>query len=275
MKEKSNMELIEKYIFLQLSEEEEHLFNERLNTKPEFKEELELAVQMNKMQIEKDRAEFIDLLEKAKKSVRDKKLKQQEEQNNNAVEQTLTQPTSNTKVKSLDKPQKSGSRIWTRIAAIALLFALPYLGYSLFLNNQIDQLLNNEIAQKAPSATTRSDGLQAEWMSAFHNKNYTKAIQQFEKLPNPDNEVMYYWGLSYFYKENYPKAIEQFDLLLKKPNKKFKEAAQWYKSLALLKSDQREIAKTELSKIIKNKTWQYKTAEELLTKLNRKKYFLF
>lgn len=106
----------------------------------------------------------------------------------------------------------------------------------------------------------------------YSEKKYREAIPYFTKSGGevPQYLSEYYKGMSNLNLDGayYQRAIKALDIVLETDND-FREQAQWYKALTLLKMNKKEEAIAIFESIVENKTFKYQQAEEIL-KLNLK-----
>jgi hypothetical protein len=108
-------------------------------------------------------------------------------------------------------------------------------------------------------------------IAAYNNKDYDKALLLFEGVEQRDSlndDAKKYTGLAYLQQKNYNKAIQQFDELANMKNL-FSNSGDFLKAVALMernKPGDKEEAKQLLQKVVTEKEDGSKEAEELLKK---------
>lgn len=116
----------------------------------------------------------------------------------------------------------------------------------------IDQSLTE---QYKPISLKGNSGNEAKnWKTAYQKQNFENVISILmpivDSLEVQDKEARLILGLSYLYqkKPDYAQAISQFDIILLQKSR-FQEYARWYKSISLLKEDEKEQAIKVLQEI--------------------------
>ncbi len=266
MEENENIELIQKYIHHLLTDDEEKQLHQKLNSDKDFAEEFEMAVHLNAKSRAQRRAHY-------KQLISDNNLELSE-----APKQYETDKKRTTKVVGLPV-------LLRKIAATLAILFVPYLGYSIYLNASIKNVIAEALNNPYPAKVTLNDNGDNAYkiaMSNFQAKKYDEAIKSFNSLlktpsistNEKEEEFEFYLGLSYMSKTpaNFEKAILYFD---KNGNSRYKEAAEWYKAICLQQTNKTNEAKLLLKNIIANKQWKADEANALLQKLEQKKYLLF
>lgn len=110
-------------------------------------------------------------------------------------------------------------------------------------------------------------------MEKYEKKNYSGAIEEFEKIlaKDPDNyNALFYSSVSYLSTGQTDKAITNLNKILEKKDGEFYDAAQWYLSLAYIKKKDSLNARKVLMEVQKNFKSKYqKQADETLKKMNK------
>ncbi len=165
--------------------------------------------------------------------------------------------------------------IWRRralpIAAMLLIFV------AVFTVLQNDSMTTSEVydtyfqTYEAPSVVRDASGSElTNWETAarlYSEKKYRDAIPYFtralEEVPQYLSE--YYKGMCNLNLDGayYQRAITALDIVLETDND-YREQAQWYKALTLLKMNQIEEARTLFETIVAQQTFNYQQAEEIL-----------
>jgi len=243
---KHQFELIERYIDGDLNAEETKTVEQLIASDPDFKNEYNLRLNVNKAIGEKDIMEL-----RYKLSM----IHRQETSHSIGIIRHLFE------------------KKWHLVAASITILAI--IGSFLLnnLNNQgSDQLFEKYYSSENAVFTTRSGenpensdltvGLQK-----FQKQNYNEAINLLKK--NRDNVVsQYYLGISYIETKQFTEAKAAFHYILEQESNLFTEQAQWYKGLCLLKLDQLEDAKQLFTDIINSNSIYNNNASEILKKLN-------
>jgi hypothetical protein len=160
-------------------------------------------------------------------------------------------------------------------AAILLLFVLNP-GLFQFSEPPYQQLADNYLTQDFFQNQGASKGdedvelLKLNAVMAYNRKDFLAAIDNYEKvIASDDGEEQHFFflGMSYLYNENYDKAVEVLSpIAAKEEGAKFKQEAQWFLSLAYLKSNNPNEARL-LLELIKNGSWNADKASLLLEAL--------
>jgi tetratricopeptide (TPR) repeat protein len=233
----------ENYLNNELSGDDLKLFEEKLKSDPDFKEEFEIY--------------------KALETSLSSKF------NNEEGEQELRKSLTNLGNKFIKKEKKSKVislkklRPFMVAASIALLIGFFLFNngmpaYSDFANHNNLELVvrseNNEAIKKAETA--------------FNSKNYNEALQQLNTLSQiylNDTEIALYKGICYLEMNNYFEAQAIFDNI-SNGNSALKTKATWYKALSLLKQ-QKYIECKKVLKTIPKSAEEYQQAKKLMKKL--------
>lgn len=104
----------------------------------------------------------------------------------------------------------------------------------------------------------------------FQNEKYKKALQQFETILHQyedDVNANFYAGLCAFNLENYETAQSFFKKAYSLQYGNFKEEANWFEALSLLKQNKKAPAKKMLEKIAKDNGFYAEQAKEKLKEL--------
>lgn len=164
-------------------------------------------------------------------------------------------------IESLRQKQKSlivgrnSYRIWIGMAAAILLLAV--VGSVIWLRQ--GDLLEDELSEPYPLAILdRSESNTGKGFEFYIKRDYKNAVNAFDPKSTDVSEI-FYNGLSNLYAGNYDRAIQ---LLSSEPLKssRYKQQADWFIALALLKSDKKEAAKKALGSI-SNDPAHYKSEE--------------
>lgn len=178
-------------------------------------------------------------------------------------------------------PQKSTLKnLVPFIRNIAAAFVLAIAAYFLFIDRPSETLDSNSLVvnhlmefHKPPSSLMSGDEVESDpWKIAIESYKVEKfelAIDQIENIPDKTNQQFLYSALSKLYSEDTQGAINDFKSILNGDNKMHQDEAQWFLSLAYLKSDNVDKAKSLLRTIIETKSWNANTASTLLDSLDK------
>ncbi len=233
-------ELIDKYITNSLNEEEHKVFDELMASNDNFKKEVHLVENLQKVAEVEDDAEVRELI---------------------AGFEAAHQP----------KPKRNNRKIWLVAASIAFLVALTYI----FTDKPVDtQLLFAENFQPYRNVVHpivrggEQADLKTEAFKAYEKKAYKRALELFERLHKDTNEPYYL-----FYKANAllalnrpEEAITTFKDHLKTQDTLVQKTP-WYLAMAYLKLEDLSMAKENLQKVISQGSYNAKKAQLLLDKL--------
>lgn len=151
------------------------------------------------------------------------------------------------------------SRGWIRIAAAIAIIAVaaPVLWLTLFQNNSV---LTEELREPYPLTVDRGASDKVEGYGFYLNGEYKKATTSFNQVTD-DVTATFYNGLSHLYLGDYTRAVE----LLSSgslPASRYRQQAEWFRTLALIKAGKKEDAKAALQLIIQNPS-HYKSSAAL------------
>jgi len=187
---------------------------------------------------------------------------------------------SNTSIAEDNAKQKSSTRhLFTSIRNIAALILVAIAVYFTFINKPLHIPDSNSLITKhlldfheAPSSLMSGIEVQSNpWkiaIESYKQQKFELAIEQIEAIPDKTNQQLLYLALNKLYSDNTEGAITDFNFILRSDNRIHKDEAEWFLSLAYLKSDQPEKAKPILQNIIKNDAWNANQANELLESIN-------
>lgn len=232
-------QLLERYFEHQLSEEEQNILQNYLDTDASFAEEF--AFQKNVKQA-------ITLNERAK-------LKQ--------------------KLQSFESPKSTKKWIskWSVAASIAFVLGASYW----FMNQSPDTIeLYDQYYQSYPNVvapTVRGEStsdLKSQAFYEYDSGNYPKAYELFSQLyaNDKDDYALFYSSLSLIEMDKPQEAIalmDQFDLT---KNNGFTPYFKWYKALSYLKIGEKEKATELLQSLSENQNPQQEQARKLLEELD-------
>ena len=170
-----------------------------------------------------------------------------------------------------------------RIAAIVVGFAIITSPLVLYLNsnqqNKTDKLFftnfspyMNITTQRGSDDSQQRGILQNAAMHFYNNRDYNKAIVNFEELfksqNTPDSLVLFYYGISCLGAQQNQKAIEVFSKLASNKSYLFYDQSKWYLALSYLKNHDKQSTITTLKEIIEEKGDNTSKALHLLEELN-------
>ncbi len=236
--------LIAKYFSGELSSTEQQELTMLLESDPDFKTEFELQVDIQKAIKLSNREEKKTLLEQYEKD------------------------------RMVDNHTVTSKRKWLPIAAaIALLFSLGiYIGTNISPNGP--ELYDDyyELYPNTVYSITRSGGevsIERSAFEAYESGDYASAIGFFSQLQNTSRlkNINFYMGQAYLANSEYQNAINAFKEVVN-VNEDFTQESRWYVSLAYLKLDDLENAKTALVEVSEKNSYKKEEAQALLKELD-------
>lgn len=265
--------LILKYINGDLIGNELANFMQQMQNDPELREDIEVSAYMNAEYNVTKKTQFKSLVKEYGLSPDPSAT-----ENINATPLKIEkQATTQQKQKQKEIPKISWyNNPLLKVAASVLLFAL--VGLLVFNNlpeSSPTQLADSYLTEHyAAPSVTMGDNVDELWqkaISAYKSDDFVKSATLLEDIvtkKQAKEEHLYYLGLSYLY-QNPSKANKAIANLSKVNGKYYGEAAQWYKSLALIKLDKVSDAKQILQKLVKSSDAQRKSnAQILINSLN-------
>jgi tetratricopeptide (TPR) repeat protein len=165
--------------------------------------------------------------------------------------------------------------VWFRVAAALLLLVATAAILRLLVSTpDFNTIVSKELAQAYPvSNLVRSDGIESSkerGYQLYSEGNYESASEYFEKAIAADNSeasIVFYNGLCNLYTGNYERAnsVLASDAIAES---RYVQQAQWYRALALLKSNQKAKA-IEILRIItgNERHFKYEVAVQLMKDL--------
>ncbi len=248
-----DLDLIERYFRDLLSEEERLAFEKRIESDEELKAEVDFHQDM-----------LVAAQHEGDTALK-KMFQQQETKSTNVANETVKierPPTA--KIFSLKKVMA--------LAASVLFMVLSYWFYQQSLLGSPDLFANNfeqypnVIApiERGETATTTLEKA----FAAYENKRYEEAISSFDQLENStiNFDVLFYKANALLALGKNNTAMQAFEQVVNSKTK-FSAQAKWYLALTYLKQNNNVQAKTILEEIIKDKSFNYQKAEELITQL--------
>jgi len=198
------------------------------------------------------------------------KLQQKAQWKQLIKEQSLRE---NRKVKSMRHKSFFQTYRWIAVAASVLILISIFIWYHTTL--QPENLIARELesAHQAPIAMRgnyQQIGAWQEIREAYNAEDYArveglinKAYQESSVLTD---QQRFYMGLAQLYQEKYDIAIKTFRPLTSSPNP-FREEANWFQSLALIKQGDGESARKLLERIVSEEQWNAEKARKLLNSM--------
>ena len=235
--------LIEKYLYKELSEAEVQEFEQRMESDTDFADEVELRSVI----FAKTKSDFKQQLKAAHQKAEE-----------NPIIRPIVKLTPLYYLK--------------RIAAVLILGVFVFLLYRSTGSSDTADMVTLHIAQTHTAPTTllgENDNAVA-WKAAknaYQKGDYKATATEIEKITSPDTEQQFYLALAYLYNKNYDKSIAKFESIIQQNNINYSPTSKWYVSLAYLKNNQAAAAKKYLQEIVKDKSWKYQEAQNLLNKL--------
>ncbi|HZY81949.1 MAG TPA: hypothetical protein VFE50_20640 [Cyclobacteriaceae bacterium] len=153
-------------------------------------------------------------------------------------------------------------RAWMKIAATILIIAVA--GSVVWLTIGKSDLVEDELRNPYPLTVADRGNNEVNKGFEFYQKGeYRKAIASFGQEAD-DVSTIFYNGLSNLYAGEYEKAVALLGTLSLKESR-YKEQAEWYRAIGLLKAGREEEAKASLEKI-RDQSQHYKStaAEKIL-----------
>ncbi|MCX7547818.1 hypothetical protein OS188_07625 [Xanthomarina sp. F1114] len=237
----NNQDLLYHYFSNSLTAEQEALFQNLLETDPDFKAQFKL---------EED-------LQKAIKSTHTDRLKKKLQGFEN----------------QLDKPKTTifNHRNLAIAASIALL--IGWFGYNTLFNTNYNSLYDTNFSAYPNTVytITRSDdakSIEREAFVAYETKNYQIAIEKFDAIPKEakENYINFYKAQAFLGLNNSEEAKNLFAQVVQE-NQGFEAESTWYLALIAVKAQDKDLAKTYLEDLITNYTYNKDKAEKLLKEL--------
>ncbi len=235
--------LLYNYFSNSLTDEEQQLFDKLLENDVDFKKQFVFERDLKRAIKEKEKGNL-----KAKLQELESEIKQK------------TAPQNNFK-------------IWVIAASFALLLSLGWFGYDNYFKVNYDNLYSNNF-QPYPNTAytiTRSnsdDSLERQAFVAYETGNYQIAINNFEKINEPQKEYFaFYKAQSYLNLNNTKKAKTLFKKVIT-DNSQFVAESHWYLALIAIKEKDKDNAINYLEKLIENYDFNKEKAKALLDNLS-------
>jgi len=237
MKNKKYFEQVEAYFENKLSVEEKHEFENRASKDEALKE----AMDRYKMA-----SQAVDLLSEEamqKKFVEWRREEGLEKANEGIID--FQKRTLNL--------QRVSSRVRYIAAAVFVLFTSLVVYYW---SGALDQEEKYFVAlsQPLPADNFRSeqDVIFLNAFEAYEQKEFEKALSNFNKIENPDDQVKYYFGHCHYLAGNYSKAEALFKQIIETDETSYKEEAEWALLASFKKGEKEEAFEDLLLRIRSN-----------------------
>lgn len=233
--------LIERYLKDEMSSEERNQFENRLTSDPELLEAYEITQAAHKLVEEAGRLDLKQTLEgfedRAKKS----------------------------------RVIKLPMRAFARIAAVLVLAIGAYMFFNFGGSMTKDEAFESYFEPYAnPSVLRSSDEETINWNKAVQSYNtgdYDLALEYFERAGGDVHytTVEFYQGMSYLLMD-YPDFTdaEYYFNQVREDDSDFKEQANWYYGLVVMKQGKNREAEQVFKEIVKNKSYNHRNAKKLL-----------
>lgn len=239
--------LLASYFSNRLSEDEEKMFNEFLESDADFKKQFD----------------FEQNLKRAIKNKESQDLK--------------TKLVSFEKEIVLETPPSSSKKSYRYLAiaaSIVLLFGLAWMGYVDGSSSKFEDLYAANF-QEYPNTVftiTRSDSnesVERQAFVAYESGDYITAIERFNQMPNNKEKsyIDFYRAHSYLNSAAYEKAKEHFKKIIAKEDE-FVGESHWYLTMIAIKEEDKKSAIAELKKLTTGYDYNKEKALELLKNLD-------
>jgi len=246
---KTNMEIIDKYLYGEMDDQELKDFERLLATDKEVQEELELHRSIDDAIIEEDIMSFRDTMQMI--YAEDQKVKRvpagfpRRKLYFAAATLALLLATGGI-VKKVSQPEYDNHEIFNK-------FYQPY-----------------DVTVTYRSGNTETDRLLLTALQKYEDENYEEALLLFEQLlekRKDDMAVNLYSGISYLEMEKYQKATHTFQTIIADDNNLFIEQAEWYLAMCYVKTDENGKAKELLDELIKKESYYKEMARQIKKEL--------
>jgi hypothetical protein len=168
------------------------------------------------------------------------------------------------------------------IIGVAAVLLVGVVSWQLLISTGSYTTLTNEyLAIHYPNNETRKGAtnlseLRAAAITAYNNKDYQQAAElrsQVVEQAEANEYDFFFLGLSYLYQQpaQTELAIRAFQQAINYPAKELLQESEWYLSLAYLKANQLDQARTLLQKRVKDNRWNAEKAARLLKALDQEK----
>ena len=249
-------ELVEDYVKGSLSDAERSAFEERLHKEPELLKALEFEQYLHKT---------LELYEVERLKEHARTLLQQSKDSHS--------------IRPIPERRTKIRRLWySTAAAILLLGAAAFWFYQVLYSPSLEQITNRYLTERYPAPVVSKGAprtaVWSEVISAYRQQDYETSIRLLQVLLDENNattEQVFYLGLCYLYREpaNLDRALAYLQQARDANPTLYGEAVDWYMSLAYLKAEQRQEAKSALERVVGSSSWKQEEARDLLRKLSR------
>lgn len=260
--EESDIDLIERYLRDELTSEERIDFMNRMKGDPEFAEKTE------------DYAMIIQgIANQGATAFRRELTAWENEIRHDEMNLPRIRVSDAPKKEKPSMPLSSWSRYFSIAAAVAaLLVALLYvIDYKK--DRKLNELFAAHFSPHDELLSTRGNGTHvtlAEALESYNAKNFAEAVSRFEQYlkENPnDYQAWFYFGVSQLAAGKNSDAVTSFDVVIDRKII-FRDSAEWYKALALIKLNDASGARKLLSQIASTEGHDYREkADALLREL--------
>lgn len=233
----NNIDLIEKYFENSLTPKEQISFNELLETNEEFKKELLFQKDLKKAIAINQNEDLKSDLQQFEKEFKEK------------------------------KKNKFSFGKWLIAASIALLlgFGIWFVKDSYFPTNKQIYAQNFEPYRNIVQPIVRGESsktIEYSAFAAYENKEYHKAINLFNSVPNPNKPyIQFYKAMCLLSLNKMDDAIQVLLPVAVAENTNFAEMANWYLALAYLKTGNTDNALSQFSIVANHPTNSFKKEE--------------
>ncbi|WP_418510833.1 tetratricopeptide repeat protein [Corallibacter sp.] len=244
----NKQDLLYRYFSKSLTPNEEHVFENLLNTDAEFKKQFEFEKNLKQV-IQKEES---------------KKLKAKLQD----FEKDIITKTSSEKTTQNIFNYKN----FAIAATIALL--MGWFGYNTFFNTSYNDLYqdNFKVYPNTVYTITRSDDnntIERQAFVAYETEDYQLAINKFNAIPETEKNsyLTFYKAQAFLKLENLKDAKLLFEEVIVK-DRDFVAESHWYLALIYLKENDKENTRKQLKLLISNFDYNKSKAKDLLDKIN-------
>ncbi|WP_418508362.1 tetratricopeptide repeat protein [Corallibacter sp.] len=244
----NKQDLLYRYFSKSLTPNEEHVFENLLNTDAEFKKQFEFEKNLKQV-IQKEES---------------KKLKAKLQD----FEKDIITKTSSEKTTHSIFNYKN----FAIAATIALL--MGWFGYNTFFNTSYNDLYqdNFKVYPNTVYTITRSDDnntIERQAFVAYETEDYQLAINKFNAIPETEKNsyLTFYKAQAFLKLENLKDAKLLFEEVIVK-DRDFVAESHWYLALIYLKENDKENTRKQLKLLISNFDYNKSKAKDLLDKIN-------
>jgi len=247
------IEEIDRYVNMELDEDEQSSFETELTNNPDLVAELELYNEIDTALVEKDVMDLRDKLDRISKEIIKEKRKER------------------SFIARIPKSRIAAASI---AASLILLISITTL-LSRNKSSNEKELYSQYFRPYEATGIFRSNNcdLDSKISLALHKYNaaeYNQAVELFEQVLQTDatNPVgNFYQGMAYQELGKYDYAITAYNQVIKAKNNLFIEQAEWYSALCYLQNDNRRKAYKQFQRIAENNSYYSEKASAILRKL--------